>query len=170
MKVSTHLLVDQQAGLLDPLGDTLTHNLDSLVTRDVLVMLALLSLGRGSPDWLLELLRLLKTLGHRHAVDSAVLLVLGPSRAGDVAADDGLERHDLVAADLHAALVELRAGFRGNVGGEVRAEEVGLERGHPCGDEVEPVGGELCEESTFGGDTLRLIVSIYELSLAPGIN
>lgn len=39
---------------------------------------------------------------------------------------------------------------------------MGLERGHPSGDQVEPVGGELGEEGAFSGDSLGLTISIYE--------
>lgn len=74
-------------------------------------MLALLGLSGGRPDGLLEPLRLLETRRHGHAVHGAVLLVLGPCGAGDVAAHDRLEGHDGVAADLHAALLESGAGF-----------------------------------------------------------
>lgn len=110
----SYLLVDHQAGLLDPLGDALSDDFDGLVTRDVLVVLALLSFRGRGPDRLLEFLRFLEASGHGHAVDRAVLLVLGPSRAGDVAADDGLEWNNLVAANLHATLLELAAGFQGD--------------------------------------------------------
>jgi len=110
-KTKSYLLVNQQARLLDPLRHTLPDNLHRLVARDVLVVLALLRLSRRRPDRLLELLRLLQTRRHGHAVHGAVLLVLGPRRAGDVAAYNGLERHDGVATDLHAALVEASAGF-----------------------------------------------------------
>jgi hypothetical protein len=74
-------------------------------------VLALLRLSRRRPDRLLEPLRLLQARGHGHAVHGAVLLVLGPRGAGDVAAHDRLEGHDLEAADLHAALLEARASF-----------------------------------------------------------
>jgi hypothetical protein len=69
-------------------------------------VLALLSFSRRRPDGLLKLLRLLQTRRHGHAVHGAVFLVLRPRGAGDVAAHNRLERDDLVATDLHAALVE----------------------------------------------------------------
>lgn len=107
----TYLLVNHQASLLNSLRHTLAHNLNRLVAGDVLVVLALLSFGRRRPDGFLEPLRLLETRGHGHAVHGAVLLVLGPRGAGDVAAHDRLEGDDGVATDLHAALLESGAGF-----------------------------------------------------------
>jgi hypothetical protein len=109
-----YLLVNQQARLLNPTRNTLAHNLHRLVAGDVLVVLALLGFSRRRPDGLLQLLRLLEACGHGHAVHGAVLLVLGPRGASDVAAHDRLERHDGVAADLHAALLERGAGFGGD--------------------------------------------------------
>ena len=47
---------------------------------------------------------------------------------------------------------------------------MGLEGRHPSGDQVEPVGGELGEEGAFGGDSLELTVSIYELGVCPDTN
>ena len=47
---------------------------------------------------------------------------------------------------------------------------MGFERGHPGGDQVEPVGRELGKESAFGGDALGLMVSIYELGVCTDIN
>jgi hypothetical protein len=108
---NTYLLINQQARLLDSTRNTLAHNLHRLVAGDVLVVLALLGLSGRGPDGLLELLRLLEARGHGHAVHGAVLLVLGPRGAGDVAAHDRLERDDGVAADLHAALLEGGAGL-----------------------------------------------------------
>jgi len=68
----------------------------------------------------------------------------------------------MVAAHLHAALVELRARLRRDVGGEVSAQEVSLERGQPSGDQVEPMCRELCEKSAFGRNALvRLSVGVY---------
>lgn len=58
--IETHLLVDQQASLLNPASNALAHNLNSLVAGDVLVVLALLGLSGRRPDGLLKPLRLLE--------------------------------------------------------------------------------------------------------------
>lgn len=123
-------------------------------------MLALLRLRGRSPDRLLQPLTLLQTSRHGHAVDGAVLLVLRPRRAGDVAADDGLEGNDLVAAHLHAALFQLGVCSGGDAGGDGGGDEVGFQGGHPGGDQLEPVRGELGQEGAFGGDALDIGVSI----------
>ncbi len=96
-----------------------------------------------------------------HPMHRALLLVLGPRGAGDVAPHDGLDGKYLQSADLHAAAAEMGEGIRGERGGELRreceGEEVGLERGDVGGEVVEPEGSQAGEDAAFGGDALRRI-------------
>lgn len=107
MEDITYQLVNFQACLLHLRGDLLAHNLDSLCTGDVLVMLTLLGFGAGSPDWLFQLLALLQTSGHGHSMNGSGLLVLGPGGSGDVAANDGLKWDHRYSANLHAPTIEV---------------------------------------------------------------
>lgn len=54
------------------------NKLLALVRVDVLVMLALVSLGRRSEDWLGELVGFLQAGGHRDPVDGLRLFVFVP--------------------------------------------------------------------------------------------
>ena len=82
----------------------------TFVRMNVLVVLAQLGLGAGCVDRTVgEGLALLQTRGDCQAVHSAGLLVLLPSRAGDVATNDGLDGEDAELADLHAAVLQHRA-------------------------------------------------------------
>ena len=89
-------------------------------------MLALLSLRAGCVDRTIrESLTLLQTSRDINAVHSASLLVLIPSRAGDVSADDSLNGKDLQLAHLHAAVLQDWAQGLRDLGREVESEEVG---------------------------------------------
>jgi len=77
--MQAYLLINLQRSRLDLLRQVLAHDLDGAITRDILIVLALLGLGRGRPDWLSKTLALGQTGGHGHAVDGTGLFVLGPA-------------------------------------------------------------------------------------------
>jgi len=79
---------------------------------DVLVFLPRLGFRAGRPYRFLQPLALAQPRGHRDAVHGAVGCVFFPCGARYVAAHDGLQGEDLVAADLHAAGLELGCEIR----------------------------------------------------------
>lgn len=78
---------------------------------------------------------------------SSKFLILGPRASCNVAADDGFQRDDGDAADLHAAFLEemvlllVGGGVEGRGKGE--GNQVGGKFGVGFVDEGKPVGGEL---------------------------
>lgn len=145
---SAHHLINPQTRLLHLRRHIAPHNLHRPLPRDILIVLSLLCLRARSPDRLLQPLTLPQTLRHCHPVHRAVLLVLGPCGAGDVAAHDGLKRYDGDAAYDHAA------GGEGG-GGKGIAEDVRAKGWEGGVDEVEPEAGELGQDGAFGGDALE---------------
>lgn len=122
---------------------------------DVLIVFSLLRLRAGRVDRPIgEGLTLLQPRRNGDTVDSAGLLVLVPGRAGDVAADDGLNGEDLQLAHLHAAVLEDGAQRRGDLRGQVEGEEVRAEPWDGVGEDLEPCFGAEREKDAFVGDTL----------------
>ena len=155
-----------QTQLLDLLGVLFPNNLDSLLRRDVLILVAEFGFGAWRPERTFQLLALLQTSGHADAVHGAALLVLGPRAAGNVAAHNGFEGEDLETADRHAAVLELGAQScgEGKGGGEVGAQEVSFERGDLAREEVEPVRCEKGEESALFWDALEEVSRLLWIS------
>ena len=99
--------VELERDVARPRGEVRADELGGLLERDVLVVVADLGLGRGREHRLGELRRLQQSLRQPLAVHGPVGAVLLPGRAGDVAADDALDRQHLGAAAQHDAAAQL---------------------------------------------------------------
>lgn len=129
--------------------------LRTLVRMNVLIMLTLLGLGAGRVDRAVgKGLALLQAGGDRDAVDSAGLLVFLPGGAGDVSANDSLNREDAELAHLHTPVLQHWSQRRGNLGREVEGEEVGAQARNRVRQDFEPCLGAESEQDTLVRDTL----------------
>lgn len=150
----TYDSVDLQAQLLDDLAVLFSDHVASGLRADVLVLATDFGLGAWGPEWRLELLALEEARGHVDSVDGASALVLGPAAAGDVAANNGLERENFEAADGHGTVAELSLECGWEVGRDCGGDEVGFEIWDALGEEREPVGGEEGQECALLRDAL----------------
>lgn len=124
---------------------------------NVLIVLAQLGLGAGCVDRTVgESLALLQTGGDSQAVHCARLLVLLPSGAGDVAADDGLNGENSELADLHAAVLQHRVQRGGDLGREIEGKEVSAQTGDGLCQDLEPCLGAESKKDALVGDSLYL--------------
>ena len=122
------LAVDADGRLAQLLGALLPQVGDDPVEGDVLVVVTDLGLGGRGEDRLRQLGRLGEALGQLDTADGAVLPVLLEPGAGEVAADDTLEREHLqLAADHRAAEDLLRDPLIVGGTGEVVREVQGVE-------------------------------------------
>ena len=122
---------------------------------DVLVVAALLGLGAGGEQGPAgDLVALDEARRQRDSVDGAGLLVLGPGRAREVAAHDGLDGEDLELADDHAAVLDVVAAGLGHVSGHLERDEMGAQRGQGSGEELEPVDRQRGQDLPFIRDAL----------------
>ncbi len=119
---------------------------EMLMSCPVSSLVAGVKIGSG------KLVALLQARRQRHAADGARLAILLPARAGQVAADDALDRHDLGLAHEHAAPGQLGAVHARR---QVHVVDVGGEQmvGRP--QVIEPEGAQRREHAALVGDAGR---------------
>lgn len=122
---------------------------------NVLIVLALLSLGAGGIDRPIgESLALSQARSNLDTMHSTRLLVLLPRRPGNVSTDNSLDRENLQLADLHTPVLEHRPQRLGDLRREVESEEMRAQRGDSFGQDLEPRSCAEGQEDTFVRDTL----------------
>ena len=144
-------VADLRSELLAAAREGLLEDLDALLVADILVVVTDLGLGGRRVDRLRQLVALVEPLRELDPADRAVLLVARPAGAGDVAADDALDRDHGELLHQHAVPVKLRCAE------ELRhIRRVG--RDHVVRQDVlrvvEPELGHLGQDRAFFGDLI----------------
>ena len=131
----------------------LADHLRRLLDRDVLVVLAELRLCRRREEHLRKPLAQLEALGQHVAAHNTALLVVDPARAGNVAADNRLDRHHVELAHEHAPALEQRRVLLARLGHLVHVvgDHVVLALEAARGEVAQPEGGELVEDFALSG-------------------
>lgn len=150
--------VDGEGGRAELLHDIAAGDGAGAVEVDVFVVGTDGFLGCGGEDGLRESVAPAEACGEMHAADPAGVLVLGPSRAVEVASCDALDGDDAAAACDHDSALESGGlivgdgwGAEADEGFRVGGEEVG-----GCEvsilDEAEPAERDFGEESALADD------------------
>ena len=127
----------------------------TLVWVNVLIVLALLSLGARSVDRSIgEGLALLQPGSNLDTMHSTRLLVFLPRRTGNVSTNNSLNRKNLQLAHLHAPVLEHRPQRLGDLRREIESEEMRAQRGNGLGQGLEPRSCAESQEDAFVRNTL----------------
>src|SRR6266540_1972325 len=114
--------------------------------------MACLGLCCRGEDRLEELLALFEVGRELYAAYLAVVLVVLPPGAGDVAADDALDIDAFRFADEHRAADHLAGELDGDARNIGRIDDLKEVIGHDIAGQLEPEGGELREDEALIGD------------------
>ena len=151
----------QQRPVADDLGGA--------VEVDVLVVVADLGLGRGGEDRLRQLVGLEQVRRQLDPADRAAFLVFLPARAGEVAADDALDRVHLQPLHPHRPFGDLLGDVLGDevVGDDVRGQPEPEDR-HPV-QHLALVGDRRRHHHVVGGDAVggdhqQVVVPLVDLA------
>src|SRR5580692_12618107 len=149
-RVGCRLFVNPQREIAQMAGGFDADDRAHLIEGNVLVV-ARCGLGRGREDALGKGVGLFQACGKGDAGNFAGGFVFFPGRAGDVSADDALDREHFGALHEHGAPAQLVGVFAdgGRVLGDVGGDEV---VGNDVGEVVEPEQGYLAEDVSLVGD------------------